>query len=183
MMRLDDINSPLKGKWQSLPQQPTLDSSLLPATSYKLVAKKTGGTDGGEMHSGIPLYGGRPINDSIMNGSSLFHASSFVAPLDRQKNETIPQVDADQQLPLRESGHEQGPSIHDSICAHLYHNCFVNGYYSDLNLRFSKANSIAHLSKLPNESALFKIHRIMAIRSPFLGHALNEMEIHHGTDR
>jgi hypothetical protein len=54
---------------------------------------------------------------------------------------------------------QQQVSHNDMVCTHLYHKVFAQGLYSDLVLRIQRPT---------NECTVFKLHRILAIRSPYL---------------
>ncbi|KAJ3089864.1 hypothetical protein HK102_005287 [Quaeritorhiza haematococci] len=72
-----------------------------------------------------------------------------------------------------------GPTYHDVICSHLYHNGFGQGLYSDMLLRIQSPHgstgSLKH-QPIPDGTA-FKLHRIIAIRSPYLASLLQELEM------
>ena len=84
-----------------------------------------------------------------------------------------------------EQQQQQGPSYHDVICSHLYHNGFLQGLYADLTVRIflqpakdhllqqHQYGSIPQPSSTTNSNAMmFKLHRIIAIRSPTLAQLL-----------
>ncbi|RKO82848.1 hypothetical protein BDK51DRAFT_11308, partial [Blyttiomyces helicus] len=67
------------------------------------------------------------------------------------------------------------PTHHDMVCAHLYHNGFIQGLYSDLVVRLQPVPPAPAIGT-PEGFANFTIHRIIAIRSPYLHARLREME-------
>ncbi|KAI9101797.1 hypothetical protein DFS34DRAFT_611576 [Phlyctochytrium arcticum] len=78
-----------------------------------------------------------------------------------------------------QSGAEhQQPSYHDVICSHLYHNGYLQGLYADLIVRLQTLHPNGVSNGSPLDAILFKLHRIIAIRSPYLASLLREdMEI------
>ncbi len=64
-------------------------------------------------------------------------------------------------------------SNHDIICSHLYHTCFSQGLYADLVLRVNRPQA---------ESSVFKLHRILVMRSPYIAAILKDLELS-GNDR
>jgi hypothetical protein len=62
------------------------------------------------------------------------------------------------------------PSHNDIICSHLYNNGYINGLYSDLILRISCPSMPAM------DGVLFKLHRLLAMRSPLLASMLQDYE-------
>lgn len=64
------------------------------------------------------------------------------------------------------------PTHNDIICSSLYSNGYVKGLYSDLTLRI-------HSTNLTMDGIHFKIHKLLALKSPLLASFLtNESEIH-----
>jgi hypothetical protein len=67
---------------------------------------------------------------------------------------------------------DQAPTHNDIICSSLYSNGYVKGLYSDLTLRI-------HSSNPTMDGIHFKIHKLLALKSPLLASFLtNESEIH-----
>lgn len=66
---------------------------------------------------------------------------------------------------------ESVPTHNDIICSSLYSNGYVKGLYSDLTLR-------VHSTNLSMDGIHFKIHKLLALKSPLLASFLtNESEI------
>ena len=66
---------------------------------------------------------------------------------------------------------ETVPTHNDIICSSLYSNGYVKGLYSDLTLRI-------HSTNLSMDGIHFKIHKLLAVKSPLLASCLsNESEI------
>ncbi|KNC99053.1 uncharacterized protein SPPG_06004 [Spizellomyces punctatus DAOM BR117] len=72
----------------------------------------------------------------------------------------------------------QHPSYHDIICSHLYHNGYLQGLYADLIIRLQNVHPAVNgvSGGSPLDGILFKLHRIIAIRSPYLSSLLQDME-------
>lgn len=67
---------------------------------------------------------------------------------------------------------DQAPTHNDIICSSLYSNGYVKGLYSDLILRI-------HSTNLTMDGIHFKIHKLLALKSPLLASYLTgESEIH-----
>jgi hypothetical protein len=63
----------------------------------------------------------------------------------------------------------EAPTHNDIICSSLYSNGYVKGLYSDCLLRI--------VSSLPSiDGIVFKIHKLLAIKSPLLANYLNESD-------
>ncbi|KAJ3163111.1 hypothetical protein HDU86_002280 [Geranomyces michiganensis] len=65
---------------------------------------------------------------------------------------------------------------HDEICSHLYNNGYIRGLYADLIVHLQTANVGSPNLDGSSGVVLFKLHKIMAIRSPHFAHLLAEME-------
>jgi predicted metalloprotease with PDZ domain len=63
-------------------------------------------------------------------------------------------------------------NTHDVICSHLYQNGYLKGLYADLIVRMQFQGK----SKSSIDGIMFKLHRIIAIRSPFLQKLLSDQE-------
>jgi predicted metalloprotease with PDZ domain len=70
----------------------------------------------------------------------------------------------------------QSQNTHDVICSHLYQNGYLKGLYADLIVRMQFQNQ----SKQPVQSSIdgimFKLHKIIAVRSPLLQKLLSDQE-------
>ncbi|KAI9203396.1 uncharacterized protein BJ171DRAFT_598256 [Polychytrium aggregatum] len=84
---------------------------------------------------------------------------------------------AQQQQQQQHHHHHHG--YHDIVCAHLYHHGFSQGRYHDLVLRFEcppTDDRTLALDRAALAAANFKLHRIVASRSPFLSARLEACE-------
>ncbi|KAJ3099589.1 hypothetical protein HDU97_002937 [Phlyctochytrium planicorne] len=114
-----------------------------------------------------------------MNGHS--SNPSNVLPYLMQHSQPVQQV---QQQPT--SPHQQ-LAPHDLLASHLYHIGFAQGTYSDLHLRIQVVQNqqpngvLGHYGNSANlqvlDGATFKLHKIIAIRSPMLASLLQDAEM------
>ncbi|KAI8592194.1 hypothetical protein BDZ88DRAFT_408611 [Geranomyces variabilis] len=65
---------------------------------------------------------------------------------------------------------------HDEICSHLYNNGFIRGLYADLIVHLQTAGTGSPGLDGSSGVVIFKLHKIIAIRSPYFAHLLAEME-------
>ncbi|KAI8819008.1 uncharacterized protein EV422DRAFT_487756, partial [Fimicolochytrium jonesii] len=69
---------------------------------------------------------------------------------------------------------------HDVVCSHLYHTGYMQALYADLIVRLQLGGSTGTVPNgdgaSPTDAVHFKLHRIIAIRSPYFASALAEME-------
>jgi hypothetical protein len=71
------------------------------------------------------------------------------------------------------------PSPHDVLASHIYHVGFGQGLYSDLTVHFkmlTPSGEPTSNSLLP-DGTMFKLHKLLAIRSPFLASLIQEAEM------
>ncbi|TPX58623.1 hypothetical protein PhCBS80983_g03002 [Powellomyces hirtus] len=100
--------------------------------------------------------------------------------LDSPAAETAPIISRSQQDHTDDSSQQQQQGLlnsgyHDEICHHLYHNGYIRGLYADLIVHL-QTNAGSPSLDGTGGVVLFKLHRIMAIRSPYFAHLLAEME-------
>ncbi|KAJ3257132.1 hypothetical protein HK103_004960 [Boothiomyces macroporosus] len=66
---------------------------------------------------------------------------------------------------------------HEVICSHLYQNGYLKGMYADLIVRMQYQPLGQDTKKTAVDGIMFKLHRIIAIRSPFLQGLLQDQEL------
>ncbi|KAJ3004322.1 UNVERIFIED_CONTAM: hypothetical protein HDU68_005174, partial [Siphonaria sp. JEL0065] len=78
-----------------------------------------------------------------------------------------------QQQPPQQQQQQQFPPMtpHDVLASHLYHYGFVQGLHSDLLVRVPLGDS-------SEGETVFKLHRLLAVRSPFLSALIADAEQH-----
>ncbi|KAJ3414767.1 hypothetical protein HDV05_006106 [Chytridiales sp. JEL 0842] len=70
------------------------------------------------------------------------------------------------------------PAPHDVLASHIYHVGFGQGLYSDLTVHLktlTPTGEVANSSQM--EGTMFKLHKLLAIRSPYLASLIQEAEM------
>ncbi|ORY43758.1 hypothetical protein BCR33DRAFT_850949 [Rhizoclosmatium globosum] len=98
---------------------------------------------------------------------------SDVLPSDlQQQQQHQPQQQQHQQQQQQQMQHV---TPHDVVASHLYHVGFVQGLHSDLLLRIQFTGGSA------KEEPVFKLHKLLAVRSPVLAALIGEAEMQSGS--
>ncbi|KAJ3214309.1 hypothetical protein HDU67_001800 [Dinochytrium kinnereticum] len=124
-------------------------------------------------------------NHHYMNGHSSNPAATsiphpYLMQHQQQLQQQVQQQPATQQL-----------APHDVLASHLYHNGFVQGMYSDLHLRIQVVQNQQGNGMMPGgplnyasspnlqvlDGAVFKLHKLIALRSPMLASLMQDAEM------
>jgi predicted metalloprotease with PDZ domain len=70
----------------------------------------------------------------------------------------------------------QQQNSHDGICSHLYQNGYLKGLYADLIVRMQFQNQTKQAQQSSIDGIMFKLHRIIAVRSPLLQKLLADQD-------